>query len=69
MKEKPGMTHFLPASIQWLNSSAQVRPLPWKGSGDTVTMANANCFLVVAADVASLSAGESVNVLLRKDVT
>jgi molybdopterin molybdotransferase len=69
MKEKPGMTHFLPASIQWLNGIAQVRPLPWKGSGDTVAMANANCFLVVAADVASLSAGESVNVLLRKDVS
>jgi molybdopterin molybdotransferase len=69
MKEKPGMTHFLPASIQWLNGGAQVRPLPWKGSGDTVAMANANCFLVVASDVSTLAAGESVNVFLRKDVS
>jgi molybdopterin molybdotransferase len=69
MKEKPGMTHFLPASIQWLNGEAQVRPLPWKGSGDTVAMANANCFLVVASDVSTLAAGESVNVFLRKDVS
>ncbi len=69
MKEKPGMTHFLPASIQWIAGVAHVHPLHWKGSGDTVTMANANCFLVVGADIESLSAGESVNVLLRKDVS
>jgi molybdopterin molybdotransferase len=69
MKEKPGMTHFLPASVQWLDGVAQVRPLPWKGSGDTVAMANANCFLVVNADISILAAGESVNVLLRKDIS
>ena len=69
MKEKPGMTHFLPASIEWIDGVGQVRPLSWKGSGDTVTMANANCFLVVAADISALAAGESVNVLLRRDIS
>ena len=69
MKERPGMTHFLPAFIQWRDGVAQVRPLPWQGSGDTVAMANANCFLVVASDISTLAAGESVNVLLRKDAS
>jgi molybdopterin molybdotransferase len=69
LKEKPGMTHFLPATIGWTGGSAKVRPLAWKGSGDTVTMAQANCYLVIPSDVETLSAGENVNVLLRADVS
>ena len=69
MKEKPGMTHFLPARVQFDSGEAYVKPLPWKGSGDTVAMAKANCFLVVASDIQSLAAGENVNVLMRKDVS
>jgi molybdopterin molybdotransferase len=68
MHEKPGMTHFLPSVIEWQDGVARVRALAWQGSGDTVTMAQANCFLVVGADVSSLSAGDSVNVLMRKDI-
>ncbi|MDP9147645.1 MAG: molybdopterin molybdotransferase MoeA [Acidobacteriota bacterium] len=66
--EKPGMTHFLPAKVDWQSGKAMVRPLRWQGSGDTATMAKANCFLVVAAETESLSANESVNVLMRRDV-
>ena len=69
LKEKPGMTHFLPALVEWAGGSARVRPLSWKGSGDTVTMAQANCYLVIPSDVETLSAGENVNVLLRADVS
>jgi molybdopterin molybdotransferase len=69
LAEKPGMTHFLPALLEWRNSSSTVSPLPWQGSGDTVSMARANCFLVVPSSVSTLPAGEKVNVLLRKDVT
>ena len=69
LDEKPGMTHFLPAVLQWRDSSSTVAPLPWQGSGDTVTMAKANCFLVIPSDVSTLPAGEKVSVLLRKDVT
>jgi molybdopterin molybdotransferase len=68
MKEKPGMTHFLPARVQFDSGEAQVKPLAWQGSGDTVTMAKANCFLVVGADIQTLAAGESVNVLMRRGV-
>src|ERR1700682_6337697 len=67
MKEKPGMTHFLPARVQVECGEAHVKPLPWKGSGDTVAMAKANCFLVVGSDIQTLAAGESVNVVLGKD--
>jgi molybdopterin molybdotransferase len=69
MKEKPGMTHFLPARVQFDSGEAHVKPLPWKGSGDTVAMAKANCFLVVGSDIQTLAAGENVNVLMRKDVS
>jgi len=68
LKEKPGMTHFLPARVQFDSGEARVKPLPWQGSGDTVTMAKANCFLVVAADIQTLAAGENVNVLMRRGV-
>jgi molybdopterin molybdotransferase len=69
MKEKPGMTHFLPARVQFDSGEAHVKPLPWKGSGDTVAMAKANCFLVVGSDIQSLPVGQNVNVLMRKDVS
>lgn len=67
LNEKPGITHFLPALTTWKNGAASVRALSWKGSGDIAAMAKANCFLVVPADVATLSPGESVNVWMRKD--
>ena len=70
LKEKPGMTHFLPADLQWRDGTARGHaPSTWQGSGDTVTMAQANCYLVVGPEVQTLSAGETVNVLLRKDVS
>src|ERR1700692_1329188 len=69
MKEKPGMTHFLPARVQFDSGEAHVKPLPWQGSGDTVAMAKANCFLVVAADVQRLTTGENVNVLMRRGIS
>ena len=68
MKEKPGMTHFLPARLEWRGESAEVRPLHWQGSGDIATLSRANCFLVVPADRQDIAAGEKVSVLPRSDV-
>jgi molybdopterin molybdotransferase len=68
MKEKPGMTHFLPARVQFDSGEARIKALAWQGSGDTVTMAKANCFLVVGADIQTLAAGENVNVLMRRGI-
>jgi molybdopterin molybdotransferase len=68
MKEKPGLTHFLPARVEWRGGKAEVKAVKWQGSGDIAALANANCFLVIPADREKLEAGQSVSVLLRKDV-
>ena len=68
LKEKPGLTHFLPARLLWQNAHPQVRALPWQGSGDITTLTQANCFLVIPADRYDIPAGEKVSVLPRTDV-
>ena len=69
LKEKSGLTHFLPARLDWQqHPSPQVRALPWQGSGDITTLTRANCFLVVPADRSDIAAGEKVSVLPRLDV-
>ncbi len=68
MKEKPGLTHFLPARVEWNGPRPEVKALKWQGSGDIAALAKANCFLVVPADRETMEIGESVSILLRKDV-
>jgi molybdopterin molybdotransferase len=68
VREKPGLTHFLPARVQWPTSTPEVKPLPWQGSGDVAALARANCFLIVPPDREEMSAGAIVSILLRKDV-
>jgi molybdopterin molybdotransferase len=68
LHEKPGLTHFLPARLEWAAAEPQVHALPWQGSGDIATLSRANCFLVVPADRHDIPAGESVSVLPRPDV-
>jgi molybdopterin molybdotransferase len=68
LDEKPGLAHFLPARVEWRNTNSEVKALPWQGSGDIAALARANCFLVVAADRAQVNVGETVPILLRKDV-
>jgi molybdopterin molybdotransferase len=69
LNEKPGLTHFLPARVEWPNGVAEVSALVWQGSGDIATLARANAFLVVPPEREQVLAGETVQVLLRKDVT
>jgi molybdopterin molybdotransferase len=68
VKEKPGLTHFLPARVEWQGSTPHVRVLRWQGSGDIAAVAAANCFLVVPANRPEIEAGNSAAILLRKDV-
>lgn len=68
LNEKPGLTHFLPARLEWAADSPHVHALPWQGSGDIATLSRANCFLVVPADRHDISSGEIVSVLPRPDV-
>ena len=68
IKEKPGLTHFLPARLTWPNAQPQVRVLRWQGSGDITAMTQSNCLLIVPADRPDIPAGEWVSVLPRTDV-
>jgi molybdopterin molybdotransferase len=68
LNEKQGLAHFLPARVEWRGATPEVRALPWQGSGDVAALARANCFLVVAADRGQVNVGDSVPILLRKDV-
>ncbi len=88
LHEKPGMTHFLPARLEWADNfsnatptgvssrdtrpskilTGKVRALRWQGSGDIAAMVQANCFLVVDAELSHVPAGTLMPVLLRKDV-
>ncbi|MBV8515267.1 MAG: hypothetical protein JO260_08200 [Acidobacteria bacterium] len=68
LKEKPGLTHFLPARIEWQGTEPQVTAIEWRGSGDVAALAKSNCFLIIPADREEIPAGESVPVLLRKDI-
>lgn len=68
LNERPGLTHFLPASIEWHGAEPLVSALKWQGSGDIAALVGANCFLVVPAEREKIASGEQVYVLLRKDV-
>lgn len=56
---------FVPAVLEGEGSEVVVRALSWKGSGDVVTMARADCFVVVPESVDRLEAGTWVDVMPR----
>lgn len=62
-KTKTGLTRFLPARLSGGVFDPQVEVVPWKGSGDMLALARANCYLVVPPDREQLEAGEMVSVL------
>jgi molybdopterin molybdotransferase len=68
LKERAGLTHFLPARVEWNGTSPYVAALPWQGSGDIAALTRANCFLMLPADCTEIPAGEKVSVLPRADV-
>jgi len=68
LHEKPGLTHFLPARVDWHGAMPEVKALRWQGSGDIIALSQANCFLMVAADRGQVDVGETMPILLRKDV-
>ena len=68
LDERPGLTHFLPALIDWRGAEPWVSALKWQGSGDIAALAGANCFLVIRAEREKIASGDLVSVLLRKDV-
>jgi molybdopterin molybdotransferase len=61
--QKPGLTRFLPARLS--SGGSDVSPLPWQGSGDVPTLAQANAFLVTEPDREAWAAGDWIRVLLK----
>jgi molybdopterin molybdotransferase len=65
IKVKPGLTRFLPAILSGEFDDATVELVPWQGSGDIAATARSNCFAVIGATRAHISAGEWLPVLIR----
>ena len=68
LNEKPGVTHFLPARVARTGAQLEVTPLEWQGSGDVAALGKANAFLVSPAERSNIAQGETVDVLLRRDL-
>lgn len=67
VQQKAALAHFLPARVAWKADGPEVEELSWRGSGDIVSMSQANCFLVLSPDKLELAAGEWATILPRRD--
>ncbi|HLI30396.1 MAG TPA: molybdopterin-binding protein, partial [Terriglobia bacterium] len=64
---KAGLTVFVPARVQMADGEPVVDLVSSQGSGDLVSLATANCFLVQHPEQTSMSAGDWVDILLKSD--
>ncbi len=65
LKTRTGLTRFLPAVLTGGLYDPEVEPVAWQGSGDLLAASRANCYLVVPPDRESISAGETVAIVMR----
>ena len=65
LKQKTGLTAFMPACVENESGQPVVHLVGWQGSGDLVGVAAANCFLVVHPEQTELAAGDWVDVLWK----
>jgi molybdopterin molybdotransferase len=65
IRQKHGLTAFLPARVEMRDGEPVVDLVGWQGSGDLVGVAAANCFLVIHPAQTELDAGDWVDVLPR----
>jgi molybdopterin molybdotransferase len=63
--ERGAFAHFVPARVDRSGEEPEVTALDWHGSGDIVTVAQANAFLLVPAERLDWAAGEMAMVLPR----
>ena len=64
VKAKPGLTRFLPAQLSGEGAHTRVALTPWQGSGDIVSVARSNCYIVVPPDRDTIGVGEHISILL-----
>jgi len=61
---KPGLTRFLPATLSGEFGRTEVEVVKWQGSGDVVSAAKADCYIVIPPTAEKYSRGAVVDVLL-----
>jgi molybdopterin molybdotransferase len=64
VRVKTGLTRFLPGRFLKDGFSTSVEFARWHGSGDVVSAASSNCFIVVPPDSEDLPAGKMVSVFV-----
>ncbi|NUO82593.1 molybdopterin molybdotransferase MoeA [candidate division KSB1 bacterium] len=64
---RSGRENYAPAWTWYENGAYYVRPLPSKGSGDMVTFAASNSYLICPIDRTELHADEQVQAMLRPE--
>ncbi len=65
LRQKEGLTRFIPAQVEMRGREAVAEPVPWRGSGDLAGLALANGFVVCYPEQTELSVGSWVNVLKK----
>jgi molybdopterin molybdotransferase len=61
---KPGLTRFLPATLSGELDRTEVELVKWQGSGDVVSAAKSDCYIVVPESCSSKLKGELATILL-----
>ena len=64
LRTKTGLTRFLPGRLDGEGYATEVEFANWHGSGDVVSAAASNCYIVVPPDREDFTSGEMVNILL-----
>ncbi len=64
VRVKTGLTRFLPGRLLRDGFSTSVEFAKWQGSGDVVSTASSNCYIVVPPDRENLAAGDTVNLFI-----
>src|SRR6185369_2452281 len=64
VRVKTGLTRFLPGRFLNDGFATSVEFAKWHGSGDVVSAASSNCFIVVPPDSEDLPAGKMVSVFV-----
>ena len=63
IKTKTGLTRFLPGLLTGASEQTEVELIKWQGSGDLVSAARANCYVVIPPDRERIAAGEMISLL------
>ena len=61
---KKKRTEYRPAYIKLCDGKFRVKPVNWHGSGDLLSITNANCLLIVPEEIQKMDANQDVNVML-----